>query len=141
MGPWVYPWGSMDGHRLSFGIGSRPGLVELRHIDFPIRFHKFGKVGIVLLVLGVFAVQVLNSADPVWLDMTMALTDYFDMEKRIELKHYRIDRLMYGSDFPNIPYAWDRELKCLQGSGLSDYDLERILDKNAIEFFNITDHP
>lgn len=50
---------------------------------------------------------------------------------------FRIDRIMYGSDFPNIPYAWDRELKWLRDSSLSEYDLERILNKNATDFFDL----
>jgi predicted TIM-barrel fold metal-dependent hydrolase len=72
-----------------------------------------------------------------WLDTTMTLTDYFHIEERIELKRYRIDRIFYGSDFPNIPYAWDRELKWLRDSSLSDYEMERILNKNATEFFSL----
>lgn len=73
--------------------------------------------------------------DTLWLDTTMALTDYFQIENRIELNHYRIERIFYGSDFPNIPYAWDRELKWLGDAKLSDFQLERILNKNAAEFF------
>jgi predicted TIM-barrel fold metal-dependent hydrolase len=42
---------------------------------------------------------------------------------------------MYGSDFPNIPYAWDRELKWLRNSGLPQEDLEWILVKSAAHFF------
>jgi predicted TIM-barrel fold metal-dependent hydrolase len=49
------------------------------------------------------------------------------------------DRIMYGSDFPNIPFAWDRELRRLQAAGLSDGALERILHNNVAEFFNL--HP
>jgi predicted TIM-barrel fold metal-dependent hydrolase len=75
--------------------------------------------------------------DHLWLDTTMALTDYFHIENRIDLAEYRIDRIMYGSDFPNIPYAWDRELKWLRDSTLSGTDLQMILNKNAIEFFEL----
>ena len=75
--------------------------------------------------------------DSLWLDTTMALTDYFEIDNRIGLGCYRTDRIMYGSDFPNIPYAWDRELKWLRDSGLSEADLAMILSKNAIEFFGL----
>lgn len=47
------------------------------------------------------------------------------------------DRVMYGSDFPNIPYAWDRELKVLEAAGLSYDRLERITYRNALELFSI----
>ena len=75
--------------------------------------------------------------DNLWLDTTMALTDYFHIQERIGLQEYRIDRIMYGSDFPNIPYAWDRELKWLRDSRLSDDELDMILNKNAADFFDL----
>lgn len=75
--------------------------------------------------------------DNLWLDTTMALTDYFQIQERIDIQAYRLDRIMYGSDFPNIPYAWDRELKWLRDSRLGDEDLDRILNKNAAEFFHL----
>jgi predicted TIM-barrel fold metal-dependent hydrolase len=75
--------------------------------------------------------------DTLWLDTTMVLTDYFPIKEIIDLKIYRLDRIMYGSDFPNIPYAWDRELKWLSESGLSHDDLEWILKKSASHFFDL----
>lgn len=55
----------------------------------------------------------------------------------IDLQEYRLDRIMYGSDFPNIPYAWDRESKWLRDSHLGADELEMILNKNAAEFFGL----
>jgi uncharacterized protein len=75
--------------------------------------------------------------DNLWLDTTMALADYFPMLERVDLTGYRMDRLIYGSDFPNIPFAWDRELKQLQEIGLADGGLERILKLNAASFFDL----
>lgn len=77
--------------------------------------------------------------DNLWLDTTMALTDYFQIGQRIDLHEYRIDRIMYGSDFPNIPYAWDRELKWLRDSRLCSDGMDMILNKNAAVFFDL--HP
>lgn len=76
--------------------------------------------------------------DNLWLDTTMVLTDYFPMAEKIDLRRYRPDRILYGSDFPNIPYAWDRELKRFTASGISDEDLSRILGKNASELFGLS---
>jgi len=42
---------------------------------------------------------------------------------------------MYSSDFPNIPYAWDRELKEFNAAGISRVSLEKISYKNAADFF------
>jgi predicted TIM-barrel fold metal-dependent hydrolase len=82
--------------------------------------------------------SLIEEYDHLWLDTTMALTDYFQIENRIELGAYRLDRIMYGSDFPNIPYAWDRELKWLRDASLTGADLEMILNKNAAEFFGLS---
>ncbi len=73
--------------------------------------------------------------DNLWLDTTMVLTDYFPLADAIDLRTYRLDRIMYGSDFPNIPYAWDRELKHLARSGLEAAVLEKLLWKNAARFY------
>ncbi len=82
--------------------------------------------------------KLIETYDNLWLDTTMVLTDYFQIEEVIALDRLRLDRIMYGSDFPNIPYAWDRELKWLSASGLSPTDLEWILEKSARNFFNLT---
>lgn len=81
--------------------------------------------------------EMIEKFDNLWLDTAMALTDYFPMPEPVDLARYRVDRIMYGSDFPNIPFAWDRELKQLGRAGLSEGDLERILNKNAADFFNL----
>jgi predicted TIM-barrel fold metal-dependent hydrolase len=72
-----------------------------------------------------------------WLDTTMVLTDYFPISGTIDLSRYRLDRIMYGSDFPNIPYAWDRELKWLEASGLTYDNLEWVLCKSTSQFFDL----
>jgi hypothetical protein len=75
--------------------------------------------------------------DTLWLDTTMMLADYFPIREPVNLNTYRSDRVMYGSDFPNIPYAWDRELKWLRNSGLPQEKLEWILGKSAADFFRL----
>lgn len=79
--------------------------------------------------------KLIEKYDHLWLDTTMILADYFPLRETIELDRYRIDRIMYGSDFPNIPYAWDRELKWLRSSGLAAEKLEWVLNKSVAEFF------
>jgi len=83
--------------------------------------------------------QLIEKYDNLWLDTAMVLTDYFPNNKPIPLSEMRADRIMYGSDFPNIPFAWDRELKQIEKSGLPDATLKQILGKNAAEFFPITE--
>ncbi len=81
--------------------------------------------------------KMIEKYDNLWLDTTMILADYFPLEEEINLGHYRSDRVMYGSDFPNIPYAWDRELNKLNAAKISCDALGQILNKNAIDFFNL----
>ena len=73
--------------------------------------------------------------DNLWLDTTMVITDYFPLQEKIDLRRYRPDRVMYGSDFPNIPYAWDRELRELQAAEIPHDTLMRIARENAAEFY------
>lgn len=75
--------------------------------------------------------------DNLWLDTTMVLTDYFPIKEKVDLCEYRPDRIMYGSDFPSIPYAWDRELKELKASRLPPDVLKKITYQNAIDFFSL----
>ena len=81
--------------------------------------------------------KLIEKYDNLWLDTTMVLTDYFPISGTIDLSRYRLDRIMYGSDFPNIPYAWDRELKWLEASGLTYDNLEWVLCKSASQFFDL----
>jgi hypothetical protein len=81
--------------------------------------------------------KLIEKYDTLWLDTTMVLTDYFPLQEVVDLRRYRLDRVMYGSDFPNIPYAWDRELKRLERSGLCDADLEWVLNKSACAFLDL----
>jgi uncharacterized protein len=81
--------------------------------------------------------NLIEKYDNLWLDTTMMLAEYFPLNDSIKLHGFRVDRVMYGSDFPNIPYAWDRELKWLEASGLPWESLEWILKKSAAAFFNL----
>lgn len=75
--------------------------------------------------------------DNLWTDTTMTLADYLPLQGDVPLESMRIDRVMYGTDFPNIPYAWDRELRKLCGRGLPDSALKMILADNATAFFAV----
>jgi predicted TIM-barrel fold metal-dependent hydrolase len=75
--------------------------------------------------------------DNLWLDTTMVYADYLPGNHPPSLAELRPDRVMFGTDFPNIPYSWDRELKKIADVGLSSDLLERILFRNAAEFYSI----
>jgi predicted TIM-barrel fold metal-dependent hydrolase len=73
-----------------------------------------------------------------YLDTTMALSGYLseDRPSRDELLGLR-DRLLFGTDFPNLPYAWARERDWLLGVGLPDDALEAILRGNALRLVGL----
>ena len=78
--------------------------------------------------------------DNLWLDTSMMLANYFPATPEPNLQAMRWDRIMYGSDFPNLPYAWDRELNRLWQASLPEALLTHILEHNAIEFYNLEEH-
>ena len=57
--------------------------------------------------------------DNLWLDTSVACADFLPTDQVIRFEDMRVDRIMYGSDFPNIPYAWDREIKQIKKTQLS----------------------
>jgi predicted TIM-barrel fold metal-dependent hydrolase len=81
--------------------------------------------------------RLLDHYDNLWLDTTMTLADYLPFDNVPDLSKMRTDRLIFGSDFPNLPYAWDRELQRIAGLNLSQERLIKLLAKNAIEFYSI----
>jgi uncharacterized protein len=81
--------------------------------------------------------HLIEKYDTLWLDTTMVLAGYFPIKEPIALDGFRVDRIMYGSDFPNIPYNWDRELKVLKASNLPRENMEWILHKSAAGLFQI----
>lgn len=81
--------------------------------------------------------KMIETYDHLWLDTTMVIADYFPLEEKVHLSRYREDRIMYGSDFPNIPYAWDRELKELEAADIPQDTLKKICGENAADFFGL----
>ena len=71
-----------------------------------------------------------------WLDTTMTQGSYFPTDPGTGILARRHERLIYGTDFPNIPYAWDRELKAIAGAGLPDAHLRAIAGGNAARVFS-----
>jgi len=81
--------------------------------------------------------NMLNRYDNLWLDVAMAIANYLPDPQPVPLNQMRSDRILYGTDFPNIPYAWDRELQILCQAGLQPDALSRILGQNAMDLFSL----
>lgn len=51
-----------------------------------------------------------DAHDNLWLDTTMVLAGYLPMDVSPDLAAMRTDRILYGMDFPDIPYARERKI-------------------------------
>lgn len=70
-----------------------------------------------------------------WLDTTMAVGGYFPTRVPWDLVESFPGRICYGTDFPNVPFAWDRELRCLLERKLSPESREALLGGAAKSLF------
>jgi predicted TIM-barrel fold metal-dependent hydrolase len=69
------------------------------------------------------------------MDTTMAISGYFPTKANPEMLRRWPERILYGTDFPNLPYPWDRELKVIRGLGLEPAAESKILGENALRLF------
>jgi hypothetical protein len=81
--------------------------------------------------------RLLAKYDNLWLDTTMMLADYFPVRPSKRFLQMRPERIMYGTDFPNLPFAWDREITRVGSYGLNDEALARVLGETARGFYGI----
>ena len=79
--------------------------------------------------------RLLERHDSLWLDTTMVAANYFPIDVPRRLFEVRPDRILYGTDFPNLPYAWDREVKHLVGMRFRDDVEAGFLGQNALRLF------
>jgi predicted TIM-barrel fold metal-dependent hydrolase len=82
-------------------------------------------------------VRLLERYDNLWLDTTMAMADFFPIALPRRALDVRPERILYGTDFPQLPYAWDRELKQLLSLKLGDEVEAGLLGQNALRLFGV----
>jgi len=82
--------------------------------------------------------RMLERYENLWLDTTMTIAEFFAGEPPVRLIHCRPERILYGTDFPILPYAWDRELKKLEKLTLRPDDFAGILGGNALKLFSFS---
>jgi predicted TIM-barrel fold metal-dependent hydrolase len=81
--------------------------------------------------------RLLERHDNLWLDTTMMVADYFPGAQPSRFIQARPDRVLYGTDFPNLPYAWDREVSRLARLDISEQDLAQVLSLTARALFDL----
>lgn len=81
--------------------------------------------------------KLLERFDNLWLDTTMMGANFFPLDVPLRAFAAKSDRILYGTDFPNIPYAWDRELKHLTALKLKSHEEAAVLGGNALRLFGV----
>ncbi len=79
--------------------------------------------------------ELLGRYENLWLDTTMAIGEYFEAGPSPAIFPGLAGRLLYGSDFPNLPYAWDRELRRIVREVKDPSALRAVLAGNAARVF------
>lgn len=81
--------------------------------------------------------DLLDTYPHLYLDTAMVLADYFrvKVERPWLIQHSR--RILYGSDFPNIPYGLTREVEHILSLGLGERATADILGGNAARLFGL----
>ncbi|WP_067693414.1 amidohydrolase family protein [Nocardia jejuensis] len=84
--------------------------------------------------------DIADAHESVLLDTTMNFTDFFEAEDPFptaELGRVRDlgDRILFGSDFPNIPYSYGHAVHALERLELGDDWLRNVLHHNAVRVF------
>ncbi|MDR7087591.1 putative TIM-barrel fold metal-dependent hydrolase [Aeromicrobium panaciterrae] len=76
--------------------------------------------------------------DNVHLDTTMAFVDFWDGPSPAEIAPRLVDlqdRILFGTDFPNIPYAYAHQVEALQRLDLGDEWMADVLWNNGVKLF------
>jgi predicted TIM-barrel fold metal-dependent hydrolase len=76
--------------------------------------------------------------DNVRLDTTMAFVDFWDGPTPAEIAPRLVDlqdRILFGTDFPNIPYAYAHQVEALQRLDLGDEWMADVLWNNGVKLF------
>jgi predicted TIM-barrel fold metal-dependent hydrolase len=74
------------------------------------------------------------------LDTTMAFTDFMDhtIDPEVIARLTDVqDRILFGSDFPNIPYEYAHQVEALARLDLGDDWLRDVLWNNAADLFGV----
>lgn len=80
-------------------------------------------------------VRMLDELPNLYLDTAMAIGGYLAPPPGLDFLRRHPDRVLYGTDYPNLPYAWTRELDALRALKLAPADEALVLGGNAERLF------
>ncbi|MEW6265735.1 MAG: amidohydrolase family protein [Thermodesulfobacteriota bacterium] len=100
---------------------------------------RYPELKVVVCHLGVDETEAFYALLPrhpnLYLDTAMMLTGYLPVEISPERLERHADRILFGTDYPHIPYAMETELKGLLDLNLSPAAARKILHENARRLF------
>lgn len=141
-------WGAIEDARIPVVIHSGSGPTAGEHTGpEPIRLllQRFPRLRLIIAHLGmpeyVEFMDICEGSVDVRLDTTMAFTPFIDefmpfpSSQLNRLRHLG-DRILFGSDFPNIPHGYAEAMRSLtQLPGIDDGWLRAVLHDNAADLF------
>lgn len=71
------------------------------------------------------------------LDTSMAISGYFTPQPDLEMIRRHPDRILYGTDYPNLPYDWRREWDVLRALELPADVEAKVMGGNAARLFGL----
>ncbi len=74
--------------------------------------------------------QLMDEFPNLWMDTTMATSGYFPVTVPWDKIEKFSDRILYGSDFPNLPYAADQEMKEIRKNVPNPTQQQKIFSQN-----------
>lgn len=81
--------------------------------------------------------ELLKDYPNLYLDTTMVLADYYQNPFQPEWLSQHADRILFGTDFPIIPYKWSTEKEKLLSFKLDKKTNQKILYQNAAKLLGI----
>lgn len=119
----------------AYGVDTR-ALCGADQVDRVLR--RYPKLVMVVPHLGadefVEYAALLERHENLWLDTTMAVAGFFT-EPPADIVERNVGRLLYGTDFPNLPFAWDREIRRLVDRPLDRAGRAALFSGNARRVF------
>jgi len=154
--PGLYPiyedlsrWGGI----LNIHAGKEPAIeaygVDVRALCGAARvepvLERFPEMKVIVPHLGFDEVDafigLLDAYPNLYLDTTMVLAGFFPVKlDRSQLTRHA-DRILYGSDYPHIPYPMETEVRALTAMNLGEETDRKILYENAARLFPIGPPP
>lgn len=80
--------------------------------------------------------KLLDRYPNLYLDTAMVIGEFFLIDLNIDLLRKYSGRILFGTDYPHIPYERERELKSLLSFPLNGGAIHNILYKNAANLWN-----